>query len=138
MSFQAALKMGEDADEQARRRRFEGIVNPFAHLPRPNQTSLTDDLKMGGQRGLRDTEGITQLANAQFPATQRGENAHTRRIGESFGGQHQFFHAPPNVSAYADMFKRCFGASAERVCRSRREKILTFFDAIRTVGGDEG
>ncbi|GDY20543.1 hypothetical protein LBMAG56_18880 [Verrucomicrobiota bacterium] len=126
MSFQAALKMGEDAGEQARRRWFEGIVNPFARLPRPDQTSLTDDLKMGGQRGLRDAEGITQLANAQFPATQSGENAHSRRVGEGFGGQHQFIHAPPYVSAYADMFKRCFRASAEGVCRRRREEIPTF------------
>lgn len=81
MIFQSGLEMGEDPAEQPRGRRFERIVNPLAGLPGADQPGLADDLKVGGQRGLRDPEGVAQLANAQLPAAQCGENTHAGGVG---------------------------------------------------------
>lgn len=57
---------------------------------------------MGGEGGLGDGEGVTQLAHAELAPAQHQEDAHAGGVGQCPGGEDQFFHAD-NISAFTDM-----------------------------------
>jgi hypothetical protein len=59
-------------------------VNPFAFAPRANQSFVSQDAKLLGQRGLRDSKLGFQLADAGLALGEPTQQKQSIGIGEDF------------------------------------------------------